>query len=276
MPGTLREPTNCATVPKQIREKHEKERKMKKIFLSIIILAVVLSISSCSTPAATIQAEQSTPTEVVPSQTVEPSEIPQVTATSPATATEPDPAQTTDEPQASDAAPKVLIAFFSRAGENINVGFIEKGNTHVIAEIIAELTGAEMFKIETVTPYPESYSETTDIAKREQDENARPELSTHVENMDEHDIILLGYPNWWGTMPMAVFTFLEEYDFAGKTVIPFCTHEGSGLGRSERDLASLLPEVTLMDGLAIRGSNVNSDQARQSVSDWLSGQGLIP
>lgn len=276
MPGTLREPTNCATVPKQIREKHEKERKMKKIFLSIIILAVVLSISSCSTPAATIQAEQSTPTEVVPSQTVEPSEIPQVTATSPATATEPDPAQTTDEPQASDAAPKVLIAFFSRAGENINVGFIEKGNTHVIAEIIAELTGAEMFKIETVTPYPESYSETTDIAKREQDENARPELSTHVENMDEYDIILLGYPNWWGTMPMAVFTFLEEYDFAGKTVIPFCTHEGSGLGRSERDLASLLPEVTLMDGLAIRGSNVNSDQARQSISDWLSGQGLIP
>ena len=276
MPGTLREPTNCATVPKQIREKHEKERKMKKIFLSIIILAVVLSISSCSTPAATIQAEQSTPTEVVPSQTVEPSETPQVTATSPATATEPDPAQTTDEPQASDAAPKVLIAFFSRAGENINVGFIEKGNTHVIAVIIAELTGAEMFKIETVTPYPESYSETTDIAKREQDENARPELSTHVENMDEYDIILLGYPNWWGTMPMAVFTFLEEYDFAGKTVIPFCTHEGSGLGRSERDLASLLPEVTLMDGLAIRGSNVNSDQARQSVSDWLSGQGLIP
>lgn len=276
MPGTLREPTNCATVPKQIREKHEKERKMKKIFLSIIILAVVLSISSCSTPAATIQAEQSTPTEVVPSQTVEPSEIPQVTATSPATATEPDPAQTTDEPQASDAAPKVLIAFFSRAGENINVGFIEKGNTHVIAEIIAELTGAEMFKIETVTPYPESYSETTDIAKREQDENARPELSTHVENMDEYDIILLGYPNWWGTMPMAVFTFLEEYDFAGKTVIPFCTHEGSGLGRSERDLASLLPEVTLMDGLAIRGSNVNSDQARQSVSDWLREQSLIP
>ena len=276
MPGTLREPTNCATVPKQIREKHEKERKMKKIFLSIIILAVVLSISSCSTPAATIQAEQSTPTEVVPSQTVEPSETPQVTATSPATATEPDPAQTTDEPQASDAAPKVLIAFFSRAGENINVGFIEKGNTHVIAEIIAELTGAEMFKIETVTPYPESYSETTDIAKREQDENARPELSTHVENMDEYDIILLGYPNWWGTMPMAVFTFLEEYDFAGKTVIPFCTHEGSGLGRSERDLASLLPEVTLMDGLAIRGSNVNSDQARQSVSDWLREQSLIP
>ena len=255
---------------------HEKEGKMKKIFLSIIILAVVLSISSCSTPAATIQAEQSTPTEVVPSQTVEPSETPQVTATSPATATEPDPAQTTDDPQASDAAPKVLIAFFSRAGENINVGFIEKGNTHVIAEIIAELTGAEMFKIGTVTPYPESYSETTDIAKREQDENARPELSTHVENMDEYDIILLGYPNWWGTMPMAVFTFLEEYDFAGKTVIPFCTHEGSGLGRSERDLASLLPEVTLMDGLAIRGSNVNSDQARQSVSDLLSGQGLIP
>ncbi|MEA4931877.1 MAG: flavodoxin [Anaerolineaceae bacterium] len=249
---------------------------MKKIFLSIIILAVVLSISSCSTPAATIQAEQSTPTEVVPSQTVEPSETPQVTATSPATATEPDPAQTTDDPQASDAAPKVLIAFFSRAGENINVGFIEKGNTHVIAVIIAELTGAEMFKIETVTPYPESYSETTDIAKREQDENARPELSTHVENMDQYDIILLGYPNWWGTMPMAVFTFLEEYDFAGKTVIPFCTHEGSGLGRSERDLASLLPEVTLMDGLAIRGSNVNSDQARQSVSDWLREQSLIP
>lgn len=249
---------------------------MKKTFTAILILLVVLAISACSTPTSISQAELSTPTEVVPSQTVEATSTAQVTESPLATTAEPELAQTTDDPLATDAAPKVLIAFFSRAGENINVGFIEKGNTHVIAEIIAELTGAEMFKIETVTPYPESYSETTDIAKREQDENARPELSTHVENMDEHDIILLGYPNWWGTMPMAVFTFLEEYDFAGKTVIPFCTHEGSGLGRSERDLASLLPEVTLMDGLAIRGSNVNSDQARQSVSDWLSGQGLIP
>ena len=127
---------------------------MKKLLLSTIILVVVLSISACSTPAATIQAEQSTPTEVVPSQTVEATSTAQVTESPLATTAEPELAQTTDDPLATDAAPKVLIAFFSRAGENINVGFIEKGNTHVIAEIIAELTGAEMFKIETFTPYP--------------------------------------------------------------------------------------------------------------------------
>ena len=97
--------------------------------------------------------------------------------------------------------------------------------------------------------------------------DARPELSSSVENMDDYDTVFIGYPNWWGTMPMTMFTFLESYDFSGKTVIPFCTHEGSALGRSESDITELIPDAELLEGLAIRGSNV--DSAGSDVTHWL-------
>ncbi len=155
----------------------------------------------------------------------------------------------------------VLIAYFSKTG-----------NTETIANMIASLTGGDLFKVETVVPYPDDYDETVDIAKEEQDNDARPELSTHVENMEQYDVIYLGYPNWWGTMPQAMFTFLEEYDFSGKTIIPFCTHGGSALGRSEGDIASLAPDAALLDGLAVRGSSV--DSAQGTVEEWLDGLGL--
>lgn len=244
-------------------------------YSTLLAIALFLSLSACavnSTPIAEVQPVPETqvtveglgdgsiqPATQVANEQIQPTETTQPTEVTPT----------------STSGTRILIAFFSRAGENYNVGFIEKGNTQVIAEIIAEKTGGDLFKIETVIPYPESYDETTDIAKREQEENARPELSTHVENMDQYDIILLGYPNWWGTMPMALFTFLEEYDFSGKTIIPFATHEGSGLGRSKSDITELMPDVTLGEGLAIRGSNVNSEQAKQSVTNWLIELGLI-
>ena len=135
--------------------------------------------------------------------------------------------------------------------------------------MIAEQTGGALFKVETVTPYPEDYDETVDIAREEQDNNARPELSTHVEDMSRYDVIYLGYPNWWGTMPQAMFTFLEEYDFSGKTIIPFCTHGGSALGRSEEDIAELVPDARLLSGLAVSGSRV--DDAQADVEEWLNG-----
>jgi flavodoxin len=142
------------------------------------------------------------------------------------------------------------------------------GNTEVVAKIIHEMTEGDLFCIDPVNSYPEDYTETTEVAKTELRENTRPELSSHLENMDSYDIIFLGYPNWWGTMPMAVFTFLEEYDFSEKTIVPFCTHEGSGLGRSEKDIAKVCPKARLLKGLAIHGARASD--AEKDVTDWLS------
>ena len=171
---------------------------------------------------------------------------------------------------------KCLIAYFSREGNNYVSGRIVNlpiGNTEVVAKMIQEMTESDVFRIDTVNSYPVDYTETTDVAQDELNDNARPELSNHVENMDSYNVIFLGYPNWWGTMPMPVFTFLEEYDFSGKTIIPFCTHEGSGLGRSEKDIAKLCPKATLLKGLAIHGSRVNA--AKKDVTNWLSKIGMI-
>ena len=126
-----------------------------------------------------------------------------------------------------------------------------------------------MFEIDTIKTYPEDYTETTNVAMEEKRKNARPELIRMVDQMDLYDVIYLGYPNWWGTFPMAVFTFLESYDFSGKTIIPFCTHEGSGLGNSERDIRKLCPNANVLPGIAIRGGSVKS--AGNSIKTWLSG-----
>lgn len=130
-----------------------------------------------------------------------------------------------------------------------------------------EKVGGDIFEIVTVNPYPTDYDSVVDQTKQEQEDNYRPQLKTKVENMDSYDVVFIGYPNWWGTMPMPVFTFLEEYDFSGKTIIPFCTHEGSGLGRSVEDITELCPQSTILDGLAIRGSSVKT--AQDDVSEWL-------
>jgi flavodoxin len=165
---------------------------------------------------------------------------------------------------------KSLVAYYSRKGNNYVDGSIENlpiGNTEVVAAMIQEMIECDVFKIDTVNSYPEDYTETTNVAKNEQNNNARPELKSHIENMDFYDVILLGYPNWYGTMPMALFTFLEEYDFSQKKIIPFCTHEGSGLGRSENDIAKLCPEATVLKGLDITGSQVN--ESKNTVKNWL-------
>ncbi|MCR4435455.1 MAG: flavodoxin [Clostridiales bacterium] len=171
---------------------------------------------------------------------------------------------------------KCLIAYFSRKGNNYVSGRIVDlpiGNTEVVAKMIQEMTGSDMFHIEAVKPYPKDYTETTKVAQDELRANARPELTNHTANMDSYDVIFLGYPNWWGTMPTPVFTFLEEYDFSGKTIVPFCTHEGSGLGHSEKDIAKLCPKATVLNGLAIHGSRVNA--AKKDVTNWLNKIGII-
>lgn len=171
---------------------------------------------------------------------------------------------------------KVLIAYFSRKGNNyVNGDIVDLpvGNTEVAAKMIQKLTGGELFKIDTVKAYPADYTQTTEVAQQELRTNARPALLGKVGNMDEYGVVYLGYPNWWGTMPMAVFTFLEQYQFKGKTLIPFCTHEGSALGRSEGDIKKLCPDAQLLKGLAIKGGSVQ--KAEGDIAAWLKKVGVI-
>jgi flavodoxin len=163
-----------------------------------------------------------------------------------------------------------LIAYFSRKGLNYASGRIvdfNVGNTEVVANMIQRMTGGDMFHIESVTAYPKDYTEATEVAKNELRAKARPKLTRQAENMAVYNVIFLGYPNWWGTMPMPVFTFLESYDFSGKTIVPFCTHEGSGMGHSEKDIAKACPKATVLKGIAIHGTNASS--AGSDVSYWI-------
>jgi len=165
---------------------------------------------------------------------------------------------------------KILIAYYSRKGQNYKNGDIVNlpiGNTEVIAKKIQGFVGGDLFHIDTLKPYPLDYTETTEVAKVELRQKARPELTGTIKNMNDYDVIYLGYPNWWNTFPMAVFTFLESYDFSGKTIIPFCTHEGSGMGNSERDIKKLCPKTSVLSGIAVRGSSVLS--ADTLIKAWL-------
>jgi flavodoxin len=171
---------------------------------------------------------------------------------------------------------KSLSTYFSRKGNNYVGGSIVNlpiGNTEVIARKIQSLTGSDLYQIQTAQEYPEDYTETTSVAQNELSANARPELTELVTDMDVYEVIYLGYPNWWGTMPMAAFTFLESYDFSGKTIVPYCTHEGSGLGSSERDVRKLCPTAKVLSGLAIKGGTVGS--ADKDLESWLKKLGLL-
>lgn len=165
---------------------------------------------------------------------------------------------------------KVLVAYFSRADENYGVGYIEKGNTAIIAEMIAEETGGELFHIERKTPYPAVYDKCTEEAKQEQNDNARPALAED-KDITEYDVIFLGFPIWWGEMPMPVYTFLEGHDFSGKTVIPFCTHAGSGLSGTEKSIESVCTDAEILNGLSIKGevAQNSQDEAKETVNEWL-------
>lgn len=172
---------------------------------------------------------------------------------------------------ASAAAAETLVAYFSRAGENYGVGVVEKGNTEIIAEMIAEKTGGQLFQIQPVNAYPETYDACTEAAQQEKREGARPELAGTVENWADYDVVYLGYPIWWGDMPMAVYTFLESYDFAGKTVIPFCTHGGSGLAGTVQSIQAVCVGAEVKDGLAVTGTTAQNDreEAQRQVEAFL-------
>ena len=179
----------------------------------------------------------------------------------------------TDKPASNGK--KILVVYFSRTGEEYNVGRITKGNTAIVAEFIAQKTGADTFEIKAETPYPDGYEECTALAKRELEENVRPKFAANVDNLAQYDTVFIGFPIWWGAVPRVLLTFLEANDFSGKTIIPFCTHGGSGLAGTEREIANACPNATLRDGLAIVGKQCQDapDAVRKDVDAWLKNLG---
>ena len=164
----------------------------------------------------------------------------------------------------------VLIAYYSRKDENYVSGelkYLSVGNTEVIANYIAKETKGDVFKIEQEKPYSKEYNECIEEARRDQINNNYLPLKNYLDNIDKYDVIYLGYPNYWNTMPMAVFTFLSKYDFKGKEIKPFCTHEGSRLGNSVSDIKMICKDAIVKEGLPIKGSNVNN--SLEEVKKWI-------
>lgn len=177
----------------------------------------------------------------------------------------------------------ILIAYFS-VPENVDTDGIDAnsgasivvknkdvlGNMKYMAMTIQEAIGGELFRIETTEEYPLEHETLVNQAKEEQNEDARPELATHIENVEQYNIIFLGYPNWWGDMPQPLYTFLEEYDFSGKTIIPFNSHGGSGFSNTIEEIKKLQPNATVKDdGLSISRNDVADSE--QEITDWAKG-----
>ena len=256
---------------------------MRKITALLAVFVMIVSLAACGTNSGSTQATPTAaPTEV-------PTEAPAPTPESVDEPTEAEPTQTPAAPEVTDepeSGSNILIAYFSRVGNmnyeegvdattsaSVNLGDGLTGNAELLAHMAQDVTGGDLFFIETVDKYPAQYRATTDQAKAEQNNADRPELASHVENMDSYDTVILIYPNWWGDLPMPVFTFLGEYDFSGKTILPLCTHEGSGLSRTESTIANLFPEATVLDGLSVRGGNAASAQA--DVENWIASSGIL-
>lgn len=170
---------------------------------------------------------------------------------------------------------KILTAYFSHNGENYFSGKIinvKEGNTSIVAKKIAKITGSDLFEIKRETPYPENYRECVKEAVAEQKASARPALAEY-KDVSGYDAVILCYPNWCGTAPTPVFTFLQSADFSGKKIYPLCTNEGSGMGASEKDVKALCDDAFVGKGLAVRGGNAGD--CDDELTAWLSQNGLV-
>lgn len=247
---------------------------MKRIFLLLLAGTLLLSLAACGSAPA-----ESDP----PSSTASTSQEESGTNSS---ETAPSADISGDETANAASGSNILIAYFTMpedvdtegvdaiAGASIVVSDGEvMGNVEYMASVIQETVGGDLFQIETVQQYPLDHDPLVDQAAEEQDADARPELATHIENLDSYDTIFLGYPNWWGDMPQVLYTFLEEYDFSGKTIIPFCPHGGSGFSRTESTIAQLQPGATVSEnGLTISRNDVAD--SHDQIAQWAAGLGL--
>ena len=166
-------------------------------------------------------------------------------------------------------AGKSLVVYYSRTGQNYGVGDIKEGNTAVVARMIADATGADLFEVRPRKEYPADYTQCTKVARAEKDSNARPDiLADHA--TEAYDTIYIGYPVWWGDAPMPLYTFIGKHDWKGKTIVPFCTHEGSGLSGT-REIAAACKGANMLPGLAVKGTVAQNerDKARELVKAWL-------
>ncbi len=238
---------------------------MKKIFALMLAGVMMLALAACGNSA--------------PAESVSESEADASASETTQNETQTDEIGNSEQPdnaEQTEGGSNMLVAYFSLAGEQYGVGVIEEGNTSIIAHMIAEQTGADLFEIEASTPYPTSHDELLEVSQQEMRDNARPEIAETVENMDDYDTIFIGYPNWWADMPMIVYNFLESYDLSGKTIVPFCTHGGSGLSGTESTIEDITGG-TMMDGFAIAGTTAQNDRdtARSEVTDWLREGGFV-
>ena len=226
---------------------------MKKGFA--LLLAAVLMLTGCGSSSASTD----TP---VPAETAK--------ETVKETQTE---AAGTETESSSDT----LVIYFSRTGEQYVVGVIDKGNTAIVAEMIADQTGADLFEVLPEDDhYPMTYDALTDVAKQEQNDKARPAYSGELPDIGSYSTIYIGAPVWWGDWPMIMYTLFENNDFSGKTLIPFSTHEGSGLSGFDKKLQSACPDAEVLKGLAVRGNDAQNsqDKVRESVNSWLTELGF--
>ena len=229
-------------------------KHMQRLALALLSALCVFAFAACGSAE---QAEEAQPAE------------------------EPATEETPEATQAEDSAggDKALVVYFSRTGEQYEVGVIDKGNTAIVAEMIAEATGADSFEIlPKEDNYPTTYDELTEVAKQEQSDNARPAFAGEVPDLSQYSTVFIGAPVWWGDWPMIMYTFFEENAdaLAGKTLIPFSTHAGSGLSGFDSKLAEACPKSTVGEGLAIAGTDAQNDQegVRNTVNDWLSDLGF--
>ena len=178
------------------------------------------------------------------------------------TSEEPSTSQTLeDAAEPAEQAGGTLVAYFSWSG-----------NTAQMAQIIQTETGGDLFEIQPAVPYTDDYDTLLDVAQQEQRENARPELASQVENWDSYDVVFVGYPDWWSDAPMLIYSFLESYDWNGKTLVPFCTSGGSGFGRSLNQLPDSAPGANILEGLHVSGSSVEG--ASEEIASWVHGLNL--
>lgn len=227
---------------------------MQKMLAILFSAMMAFSLAACSNGAPSSGADSS-PAAPTPSP-------------EPASASS-EPLESAETPAPADSAAEVEQ---TEAGGTLVAYFSWSGNTQQMAEIIAQETGADLFEIATVTPYTDDYNTLLDIAQQEQGEDARPELNARVENWDSYDTIFVGYPNWWSDAPMAVYTFLESYDFTGKTVIPFNTSASGGFGRSLTGIEESAAGATILEGLDLTEGELGDAQNR--VITWLDSLGL--
>ena len=242
-----------------------------------LLAAAALLLAGCGSSAASASAPA--PAESAAESIKETQSETVSTETSAAGQNETDASAAAEAPAGTnpEGSSDTLVLYFSRTGEQYVVGVIDKGNTAIVAEMIAEETGADLFEVLPADDhYPTTYNELTDMARQEQNDNARPAYSGELPDLGGYSTIFIGAPVWWGDWPMIMYTVFENNDFSGKTLIPFSTHEGSGLSGFDEKLEDVCPDSTIGKGLAIEGNDAqnNQEKARESVSGWLAELGF--